>query len=220
MGSNRLPGKVLKKVLGKPLLEYQIERLKRIATKVCLVIATTTLPQDDPIVALCNQLGVATYRGSEEDVLSRYYEAGCETQAEIVVRLTADCPLIDPEIIERAISLFLKHPTYCDYLSNCLNRSYPKGMDVEVMRFSTLKDTWKNAKLPEEREHVTLHIYHHPERYAIANFTCSLGNYASTRLTVDTFEDFVIVSRVIENLYPKNPRFTLEDILHYLHGDG
>ena len=132
MSSTRLPGKVLKTVLGKPLLGYQIERLQHVQNADDVVVATTINPADDPIVEFCQTSQTQFYRGSEEDVLSRYYYAAQQFNADTVVRVTSDCPLIDPQVVEQVIRTYLQNIPSYDYVSNCLSRTYPRGMDTEV----------------------------------------------------------------------------------------
>ncbi|WP_445636150.1 Acylneuraminate cytidylyltransferase [Nostoc sp. DSM 114161] len=215
MTSTRLPGKVLKKVLDRSLLEYQIERLKRVNLANEIVIVTTKNSTDLPIVELCHSLFIPYFRGSEEDVLARYYEAAKEHHADVVVRVTSDCPLIDPQVIDKVIQFYLDHEYKYDYVSNCLERSYPRGMDTEVFSFSALHQAFVEATAQPDREHVTPFIYMHPERYRVANIVNS-DNQSSHRWTVDTADDFELVKRIIQALYPQIPNFTLEDCLNLL----
>lgn len=210
--SSRLPKKVLKEVNGRALLSYQIERLKR--TESVGRIITAVPKEDRELIAFCENEKVDLFCGSEEDVLSRYYDAAKAYQADVVIRITGDCPLIDPDIIEKA----LVHFEGCDYVSNCLERTYPRGMDVEVMTFEALKKAADEAEKPYEREHVTPYIVLHPRKFRLKNFTYS-KDYSSIRLTVDTKEDFELVEKVIETLYPQDPVFSLEDILTLLEKD-
>jgi spore coat polysaccharide biosynthesis protein SpsF len=210
MGATRLPGKPLKLVLGKPLLGYLMDRLKRVKRADQLVVATTQNPQDQKIVDWCTAAGLTVFKGSEEDVLDRYYQTAKEAGAEVVVRVTGDCPLIDPEIVDRVIELFLSG-NY-DYVSNVLERTFPRGMDVEVFSFKALEKAALEAKAPEEREHVTPFIYRHPELFRLGNLK-GKKNDSKFRLTVDTKEDLMVVSLLIEALYPKKQNFTLEDLL-------
>jgi len=210
MTSTRLPGKVLKTVLGKPLLEYQIERLKRIKLADEIVIATTTNDTDQPIVDLCERLSVAYFRGSEEDVLARYYGAAVAYKADVVVRITADCPVIDPKVCDEIIGYFLKHYNEYDYvrLEKC-----PRGLDTEVFSFKALAECFKEAAEQPEREHVTTFIYKsHAGRYRIKymDFPEDLSNH---RWTVDTLEDFTLIRNIIVELYPLKSKFDYIDIL-------
>lgn len=215
MTSNRLPGKVLKPVLEKPLLEYQIERLRRVKLADKIVIATTTNATDDPIVELCNAIGVTHFRGSEQDVLSRYYGAAQAIQADVVVRVTSDCPLIDPQIIDQVIQLYLDGDGNVDYASNSLQRSFPRGMDTEVFSFVALEQAHREATEPPQREHVTPFLYQHPERYRIVQLT-SPQDLSRHRWTVDTPEDFKLICCMLEALYPQVPDFTLQDCLNLI----
>ncbi|CCB86596.1 cytidylyltransferase domain-containing protein [Parachlamydia acanthamoebae] len=212
MGSTRLPGKVLKPVLGRPLLGYLIERLKAVANADGLLIATTTHPLDQAIVDYCQKENVQVVRGSEENVLSRYVEAGKFTHADAVVRITADCPIIDPKIIDQQITFYRDHAHEYDYITNALKRTFPYGMEVEVFSFKELEKAASLKTSLIEQEHVTPVFYFHQKQYRVFNVTLEedLSRY---RLTVDTPEDFELVKRVIEALYPKNPLFSLDDIL-------
>ncbi|MHC5737313.1 cytidylyltransferase domain-containing protein [Nostoc sp.] len=215
MTSTRLPGKVLKKVLDKPLLEYQIERLKRVNLADEIVIATTINSTDLPIIELCNRLSVPYFRGSENDVLARYHGAAKEHHADVVVRITSDCPLIDPQVIDKVIQFYLDYRYKYDYVSNCLERSYPRGMDTEVFSFLALHQAFLEATEQPEREHVTPFINMQPERYRLTQVVYS-ENQSLHRWTVDTADDFELIKRIIEALYPKFPNFTLEDCLDLL----
>jgi spore coat polysaccharide biosynthesis protein SpsF len=210
MTSTRLPGKVLAPVLGRPLLEYELERLHRVQTPHLLVVATTTNPADDPIVHVAETMGCAVFRGSEADVLGRYAGAARSVEARVVVRITADCPLIDSEVTDLVIGRFLDGG--CDYASNTLERTFPRGLDVEVFSRDVLDIADREASDAAEREHVTLFIYRHPERFALANVrsTVDLSRY---RWTVDAEEDLELVRRLIGLLYPHRPTFGLADAL-------
>lgn len=212
MTSSRLPGKILKEVLGKPLLEYQIERLRRIHSADEIVIATTVNETDQPVVDLCERLGVSYFRGSEEDVLARYYGAALQYGADIVVRSTADCPVIDPEISENTIRYFLEHQHELDYVRI---EKYPRGLDTEVFSFKVLEESYNEAQEKPEREHVTPFLYRNPERYRIKyiNSNIDLSQY---RWTVDTEEDYELIKRIIEKIYPVKKNFDLYDIINML----
>ena len=216
MTSTRLPGKILKKVLSKSLLEYQIERLKRVNLADEIVIATTTNNTDHPIVELCDYLSVKYFRCSEEDVLERYYQAAKKYQGDAIVRVTSDCPLIDPQTIDKVIQFYLEHRSEYDYVANCLERTYPRGMDTEVFSFTTLEQAFLEATTQPEREHVTPFFHLQPHRYKLGHILYS-ENYSHHRWTVDTVEDFQLIQKIIEELYPKNVQFTLEDCLNLLH---
>lgn len=213
MSSTRLPGKVMREVLGKPLLGYLIERLHRVTRSDKLVIATSTSPEDDEIAAFCQQQQTEVFRGSLLDVLDRYVQAAHQYQAELVMRICSDCPLFDPAIADTMIDYALQH--HADWTSNVLERSYPRGMDVEVCSMKALERAHREGIKPEEREHVTPFLYRHPELFSLANYIHT-PSYPQYRLCVDTAEDFELIRRIFEALYPKNPYFTLEDILRLL----
>ncbi len=215
MTSTRLPGKVLKDVQGKPLLEYLVERLRRVRLADTFAVATTCNDTDLPIVDFCRRLDVPVTRGSEFDVLARYYEAALELDAETVVRITSDCPIIDPAVIDDVIRFYLDHQEQYDYVSNALIQSYPYGMSAEVFSFRALAEAHREAVAEPEREHVTPFIYTRPQRYRIGHvsYPQNLGDH---RWTVDTQEDFDLVRRIIESLYPVNPAFGLQDVLALL----
>ena len=216
MGSERLPGKVLKEVLGKPLLGYQCERLERVKLKDKLVVATTTHASDDAVVEFCQARHLVYFRGSEQDVLERYYEVATREGAEAIVRLTADCPLIDPEIVDRVIEFYLKNLSKFDYVSNVLERTYPRGMDCEVFGYPVLVEAHHQAQLAAEREHVTSFIYTRPERYRLGSVTSIGKNESRHRWTVDTPEDFELIRKILTELYPKNQAFSTQDVLELL----
>lgn len=215
MTSTRLPGKVLKKVLGKPLLEYQIERLRRVKLADEIVIATTVNDTDQPVVDLCQKLDVHCYRGSEDDVLSRYYEAAREYEADVVVRVTSDCPLIDPAVVDKAINHYMENDDEYDYVSNTLQRTYPRGMDTEVFSFKALQEANHLGVLKPEREHVTLYLYNNPRQFRLGNVEYG-RDCSEHRWTVDTPEDFALIKNIIEGIYPDNTNFTLEDVLAHM----
>ncbi|WP_223007686.1 cytidylyltransferase domain-containing protein [Cylindrospermopsis curvispora] len=215
MTSTRLPGKILKQVLGKPLLQYQIERLQGVKLADEIVIATTTNKTDAPIIDLCDRLSVAYFRGSEADVLERYYQAAVAHQAKVVVRVTSDCPLIDPQVVNRVIDYYLKNHSQYDYVSNSLERTYPRGMDTEVFPFSVLQEAFVRARSQPDREHVTPFIYRQPVLYRLGHVLYS-QDCSHHRWTVDTAEDFELIQKIIEAVYPNVPNFTLEDCLRLL----
>lgn len=218
MTSTRLPGKVVKKVLGKPLLEYQIERLKRVKLADEIVVATTINEADQPVVNLCDRISVPYFRGSEADVLSRYHGAAKARQAHTVVRLTADCPIIDPHVVDRVIGFYLNHDSKFDYVSNCLLRTYPRGMDTEVFSFRALNEAFNEATEQQDREHVTPFMYRQPQRYRLANVSYH-EDQSHHRWTVDTQEDFELIMRIIEALYQIKREFCLEDVLNLFKED-
>jgi len=213
LSSHRLPGKVLKLILGRPMLERQIERLRRARCIDRLVVATSAEAADDDIARLCGSLAMECFRGSLEDVLDRFYQAARYHQARTVVRLTGDCPLADPGIIDRLIGLH--EAAGNDYTSNTLIRTYPDGLDAEVVEFDCLEAAWREAVLPSEREHVTPFIYHRPERFRLGNLRQD-EDMSRLRWVVDEPQDFAFVSAIYEALYPDNPAFATGDVLALL----
>lgn len=213
MTSTRLPGKVLKEVMNKTLLEYQLERVSRSKYIDEIVVATTINQTDEPIVELCKKFGVSVYRGSEYDVLSRYYEAAIQSNAEVIVRITSDCPLIDPEIVDQVIKLYIDNQV--DYASNTLERTYPIGMDTEVFSFEALKQANEQATLERDREHVTAYMYVEQQIFQKKGLTYN-KDLSNHRWTVDTNEDFELVSKLLEHLYSEKPQFTMGDIIELI----
>lgn len=213
MSSKRFPGKVLKPLLGVPMLLRQVERLRPATTIDRLVVATSSDPSDDVVAALCAQNGIVCYRGSLEDVLDRFYQAARSHHAEYVVRLTGDCPLIDVALLDEVVRFCLAGGY--DYASNAVEPTFPDGLDVEVFRFSCLESAWKEARAPSEREHVTLFIYSRPQRFRIGHYKSS-RDLSHLRWTVDEPNDFEFVRQVFERLYPSNSLFTMQDVLRCL----
>jgi spore coat polysaccharide biosynthesis protein SpsF len=193
MGSTRLPGKVLLDLAGRTMLARVVRRVGRAAGIDELVVATTVASADDPIVEECRQLGVACFRGSEPDVLDRYYRAAGAHQADVAVRITADCPLIDPGETGRVIRAFFERKP--DYASNVLRRTYPRGLDTEVMTAATLARAWREADEPYQRTHVTPYIYQHPESFRLLAVTGEQDRSVH-RWTVDSRDDLEFVRAV------------------------
>jgi spore coat polysaccharide biosynthesis protein SpsF len=216
--SRRLPGKVLADVLGQPMLARQIERVARAKRVDELVVATSDEPSDDGIAALCRELGVACFRGSLDDVLGRFYAAAAaqSPRPAHVVRLTGDCPLADPALIDAVIELHLS--SGADYTSNALERRFPDGLDVEAMRFEALEAAQREARGAAQREHVTPYLYEHPGRFALASLRCE-RDLAALRFTVDEPADLRFVQRVYAALYPANPAFGWRDVLALVERD-
>lgn len=212
--STRLPGKVMKKVKDKPLLWYLIKRLQQVKTPNKIVIATTTLPENKVIIDFVKSMKVDYYAGSEYDVLDRYYQTSKSFNGDVIVRITSDCPLIDPELIDQCLEEFFKG-NYV-YFSNGHPPTYPDGYDIEIFSFKALETAWKEAKLPSEREHVTQYIVKHNERFPKGNLEneIDLSNY---RLTVDTPEDFKLISIIIEHFYDNWTEITLGDVMKFLN---
>lgn len=212
MQSSRLPGKVMMKILGKPMLALQLERIERCKNIDKLLVATSNQQADDPIAVLCETLGVACFRGSLHDVLDRYYRAAEHYAVKHVVRLTGDCPLSEPAVIDKTIDIHLAERR--DYTSNFHPACFPDGLDIEVFRFEVLEAAWQRAKLPSHREHVTAYIYQNAGVFNLGSYTQS-PDMSNLRWTVDEAEDFEFVTHIYEALYPDKHDFTYDDILNY-----
>lgn len=211
MSSSRLPGKVLMPLAGRPMISRQIERLARCRRLTRLIVATSDLPSDDPLAAHLTSEGVDVFRGSLEDVLARYLD--CAHQFGVtgdIVRLTADCPLIDPAVVDEAIDL--RASSGVDYVANGRNRTYPRGLDVEVFPLEALEEAGRHAVDAYDHEHVTPYLYHHPEAFTRRDLVHATRNDSHLRWTVDTAEDYAFAARVYDALYPGKPDFTSEDI--------
>ena len=214
MGSTRLPGKVLLDLAGEPMLVRDMNRLSRVETLDEVVVATTVGPADDAIVDLCQAREWLYFRGSEEDVLDRYYRAAQEYQADAVVRVTSDCPLIEPEVVGQVVKAFLERQPELDYASNTApERTFPRGLDIEVMRFDALERAWHKDDNSGWREHVTPYIRRHPERFETYG-VLNKEDLSRMRWTVDTPEDLAFVRRVY--LHFGHDRFSWRDVLSLL----
>jgi len=215
MGSSRLPGKVLKEIAGKPMLEHVVERVRQVKTIQQVVVATTIDEADDPLEALCREKSYACYRGSMHDVLDRFYQAAGQYQASVVVRLTADCPLLDPEVVENTLMAFLIGRV--DFAANRLpppfKRTYPIGLDTEICTFEALKRAWNEAGEKYEREHVMPYLYQQEGRFRVLRVENS-EDYGNWRLTVDTQEDLDLVRAVFAH-FGDQP-FKWMDVIHFL----
>lgn len=195
------------------MIERQVERTRRARAIARVVVATSDHASDDALASLCADMQVDCFRGSLNDVLDRYYRAAERYRANVVVRLTGDCPLIDPDVIDDAVHVYQQGQA--DYASNTLAPTYPDGLDVEVFSTKALECAWREATLPSEREHVTPFIYKHSERFRLAELRGD-RDLSALRWTVDTPADYEFVSRVYEALYPANPDFRLTDVLALL----
>jgi len=213
-GSTRLPGKVLMDIAGEPMLARVMERAGRARTLDEIVVATTTETADDPIVSLCEDRGWEFFRGSESDVLDRYYRAAREYGAETIVRITSDCPLIDAGVTDKTVREFLDRSPTVDYASNIFPiRTYPRGLDTEVFSSGTLEHLWTLDKDPASREHVTLYLQKNPGKFSIHNVRND-EDLSSHRWTVDTIEDYRFVTHVYSTMTEKD--FTWRDVLRLL----
>lgn len=216
MASTRLPGKVMKNILGKPVLELLVERLKMVELISDIVIATTINKSDDIIEGFCKKIDVKCFRGSEEDVLKRVLGAAKSVDADLIVEITGDCPLIDPDIVRECIKLFLKGDY--DYVSNgCLEKTFPDGLAVQVFPVKVLEEVNELTKDPVDHEHVSLYVYKHSEKYKLKNYKAK-GElcWPELAITLDTPEDYKLIKKIYEELYPMNNRFTAYDVVRFL----
>lgn len=193
MGSTRLPGKVLQDLNGNTMLSRVISRLRGTPSIDQVIVATTNLAKDDSIVDECQKHAASYWRGDEYDVLDRYFQSAKAAQADIIVRVTSDCPLIDPQVTDKTIRAFLEETP--DYAANTLTRTYPRGLDTEVFSMRTLSRTWQQAKKAYEREHVTPYIIEHPAEFRLLSIEAD-NDYSGHRWTVDTPEDLAFVREV------------------------
>jgi spore coat polysaccharide biosynthesis protein SpsF len=213
IGSTRLPGKVLEALAGQPMLMHVVERARQAKTLDSVVVATTKLPADNAIVRLCEKRRWPYFRGSEEDVLDRYYRAALSFNADVVVRITSDCPLIEPEIIDKTVNILLAGLPELQYASNCLTRTYPRGLDVEAICFKALEKAWQEDSNPAWREHVTMYILRHPEKFKTRDITND-KDYSYLRWTVDTVEDLTFVRKIYRHF--RNDNFNWQEVLQLL----
>jgi spore coat polysaccharide biosynthesis protein SpsF len=212
MGSTRLPGKVLKDLGGSTVLARVHARVMRAATIGEVIVATSDARGDDAIVDECRRLGAKVFRGDEHDVLDRYYRAAQFSKAEIVVRITADCPLIDPEITDKTVQAFLLQQS--DYASNALQRTYPRGLDTEVMTMRALERAWSEAREPYQRSHVTPYIYQNQDRFKVLSVTGDF-DYGASRWTLDTEQDLEFLTAVYSGMKSRDD-FGWNDVLRFL----
>jgi spore coat polysaccharide biosynthesis protein SpsF len=222
LGSTRLPKKMLLDLVGKPLLWHVIHRLRASSKIDSVVIATTNTPQDDAITNFCSEYDFLCYRGSEDDVLDRFYQTAKYHEADTVVRVTGDCPLIDPNIVDLIITAF--HSQNCDYASNLgsidpngffQGRTFPDGLDAEAFSLQTLKCAWQEAALPSDREHVTPYIYKNPDKFRVFQVT-QKEDLSSLRWTLDGPEDLIFIRQIFEALYSPKHHFLTPDVLNLL----
>jgi len=221
VGSTRLTGKILKTIQGKTVLEHDIERCLRVQKADGIVIATTVEPEAERIIEICGHFPgekVRFYCGSIQDVLSRSYESARMVGALTVIRITSDCPLLDPFLVDSMIAVYQKkredHPPI-DYLCNNMPPTFPHGLDTEILTFGALECAFQEATQPEEREHVTPYIRNHPEIFHLDNFSQG-ENQSHLRWTLDYTEDFEFIKAVYDHLYPENRAFTRFDVLSLL----
>ncbi len=211
MGSARLPGKVLAPIRGRAMLGQVVERVRAAKTVDQIVVATSTEPRDDVILDFCHRYELAYFCGNERDVLDRFYHAAREFHADGVVRITSDCPLIDPALIDKTVRAFLTGRPH--YASNCMVRTFPRGLDTEVVSFQALEIAWREASQSYQRAHVTPYIYENKGRFRILSVTGAI-DYGAHRWTVDTAEDLEFVRAVYARL--RGVLFSWEDVLDLL----
>ncbi|PJE81449.1 acylneuraminate cytidylyltransferase [Candidatus Pacearchaeota archaeon CG10_big_fil_rev_8_21_14_0_10_32_42] len=213
MGSTRLPGKILKQIEGKSILEHVVERCK-VSNANKIIIATSKNKENDIIEKLCKEKNYSYFRGSEEDVLGRYYECSKQFELESIVRITSDCPLVDPETINKGLIKF--ELDKLDYLGNAHERSFPRGLDVEIFNFGSLKKAYEMAKEKSSREHVTLFIYSNPSIFKIGSLLAE-GKLKrpDIRLTVDTPEDLNLIKIIYKELYHGKP-IPIKKVMNFL----
>ena len=201
-GSTRLPGKILKKINDESLLEIHLKRLNKCNNVSNIIVATTDKPEDKVIYDYAIDWGFNSFRGSESDVLDRFYQAVRKEKPDWIVRVTSDCPLIDPILVDKLINF--AHDNNTDYCSNTLVENYPDGQDIEVFKFSALEAAWKNANLSSDREHVTPYIRNNSDfkgasLFTALNYPC-VSNYSKIRMTVDETKDFNLIKILIKDL--------------------
>lgn len=216
MGSCRLPGKVMMPILGKPMLMLQIERIKRATLIDNLIVATTDKELDNQIEDLCKLLKVSCFRGSENDLLDRYYKAAKKFNADFIVRLTGDDPLTDPELINNMI-IKMKNGKF-DVVTNSIYPSFPEGLDLSILSFQALEKSWCKANLQSQREHVTPYIFDNSNEFSIFHFKQD-ADRSNLRWTVDYEKDLTLIKKIYELLYPINKKFSTEDIYNLLEKD-
>jgi spore coat polysaccharide biosynthesis protein SpsF (cytidylyltransferase family) len=212
MGSCRLPGKVLMDLGGCSVLERVVCRLRRASTISGIVVASSDLATDEVIAIECQKLGVVCFRGSELDVLDRYYRAALEAQADAVVRITSDCPLIDPELVDQVVLLF--QTCRADYVSNCGPRTFPRGLDTEAFTMPALSRAWREAQRPHQREHVTPYLYENPDKFQLSMVKGTV-DYSQYRWTLDTAEDLHLL-RSIYSFFGNRDDFGWRDALQLM----
>ncbi|MBN1299895.1 MAG: glycosyltransferase family protein [Melioribacteraceae bacterium] len=218
MSSSRLPQKIMLSLAGKPLLLRMYERVKQSEYAGEIVVITSRRKEDDQIAELCREENISIYRGHLTDLLDRHYKAAKKFNADAVVKIPSDCPLIDPQVIDRVIKYYSDQHYLYDYVSNLHPATYPDGNDVEIMSFKALEKAWQHAHKDFEREHTTPYIWERPELFRIGNIEWETElDYSSTyRWTIDYEEDYIFIRTVFEELYEEKPWFGLHEILELL----
>ena len=218
MGSTRLPGKVMMPFVGKPDLWHVVNRIKKSRYVDQIIIATTTLVEDNIIEEYCIDNNWLYFRGSSDDVLARYYFAAKQFSASTVVRITADCPVIDFEVLDSVLGYYLKKNEKCWELDYITDEDYPIGLSVEVFRSELLERAFLSATIDYEREHVTPYFYRNPELFKIEKYR-SNELLSHLRWTLDTQEDYRLLSEIYERLYEKNNDFVMKDVLQLMENN-
>jgi spore coat polysaccharide biosynthesis protein SpsF len=216
MQSSRLSGKVLMPAAGKPLLLHLVERLRRTRLLKRVVVATSEAAVDDAIAGLCAREDILCFRGSNEDVLDRYYRCAKAYGMAHIAVLYADNPLLDPGVCDESVAFYLEHLDAYDYVSNCRPSTYPDGQEIEMCSFEALQTAWKEAGKPFQREHVTPFIWDQPERFRCFNLTMEPNLNHRERWTLDYPEDYEFILAVFEGLYPVKPDFSMWDLITFL----
>jgi spore coat polysaccharide biosynthesis protein SpsF len=218
MGSERLLGKSMKKIIGKPMIELLTERLKKVATLNEIILAIPTSPENDVLEKFARDHGLECFRGSEDDVLDRVLQAAKKFNVDVIVEITGDCPLIDPEITDKVVDFYLKNFNSYSFVSNVTPVTFPRGLDVRVFSTKVLEEVSTITNDPADRENVSIYIYEHPEKYRLHNIEAK-GKLRRPdfRICVDTIEDFKVVESIFENLYRRNPNFGASEIIDFLN---
>lgn len=217
MGSTRVPGKVMLDLCGSPVIEHVVNRLKKSTLIDEIIIATSTDSNNEPLIDFCIKNNVSYFVGSENDVLDRYYQtakANNINDEDIIIRITSDCPLIDPFVVDKVIEEHISGNN--DYTANVIECTYPDGLDCEVFNFSILKDAWLNANLSSQREHVTLYIRDNPNKFKLGNVENDV-DLSDLRWTLDEKEDFIFINEIYKNFYSEDSFFAMDDIVDLLH---
>ncbi|MBU0605748.1 MAG: glycosyltransferase family protein [Candidatus Omnitrophica bacterium] len=213
IGSTRLPGKVLLPLAGKSVLEHVIRRVQRSKNVSEVVVATSVGSADVAIAGMCKELSVRVFRGREQDVLDRFYQASVPLNPDHVVRVTADCPMIDPQVIDTVIARHFEGKA--DYTTNTIQPTYPDGEDIEIFTALALEKAWRFAKLPSEREHVTPYMRNNPQLFKLSNVAYAT-DLSGKRWTIDEERDYLFLQEIFNALYPVNNFFGMDDIVSFL----
>lgn len=214
--STRLPGKVLLPLADKTDIEHVIFRVSQSKKIDKVILATTTKEADDSVALKCQQMGIDCFRGSEDDVLDRYYQAAKKFSCKNIIRITGDCPLIDPEVVDKVIDLY--ETSGVDYATNVIPPTFPDGLDTEIFSFAALEGAWRETKMASEREHVTIYLWRHPEIFKQQHLK-NKADLSSRRWCLDNPEDYEFMKQVFGKLYPQKPDFRLNDLLEFFEAN-